>query len=110
MPPWIVPGPSRSHDHTRPRPRLGDVEPGAVGGEPDAVRRVEREDDLADQRPIGACVEDAGAVPVALAELPVIGEPEAAVAIEHQVVRSAERAALTRGVEVRDLPAREVDA
>src|SRR5262245_24591655 len=61
-----------------PRPRLRDVEPLPVGREPDAVRPVEREDDLLDERPVGARVEDAGAISVAPAQLAVVGEPEAA--------------------------------
>src|SRR5213594_3166484 len=70
-----------------PGPRLGDVEPAPVGGEADAVRRIEREDRLADERAVGARVEDARPVAVALAHLAVVGEPEAAGRVEDDVVR-----------------------
>src|SRR5947207_930355 len=101
----------RGRDLTRPGqlpvpdasgPRLGDVEPAPVGREADAVRRIEREDHLADARAVGARVEDAGAVAIALAHLAVVGEPEAAGRVEDDVVRPAEPPPVARGVEVLD--------
>src|SRR5205823_378082 len=109
----------RGHDLTRPGqlpvpdapgPRLGDVEPAPVGREADAVRRIEREDHLAYARAVGARVEDAGAVAIALAHLAVVGEPEAASRVEDDVVRAAERPPVARPVEVLDLAGREGDA
>src|SRR3989454_131892 len=102
--PGELPGPDAAG------PRLGDVEPAPVGREADAVRRIEREEDLADARAVGARVEDAGAVAVALAHLAVVGEPEAAARVEDDVVRAAERPPVARGVEVLDLAGGEVDA
>ena len=78
---------------------LGGVEPGAVGRQADAVGRVEREDDLLAARAVGLGVVDAGAVAGAVEAHAVVGEPEAAVAVEHEVVRRAERAARRLGVE-----------
>src|SRR5262249_54573562 len=75
----------------------------------DAVRPVEREDHLPDERPVGPRVEDAGAIPVALAQLAVIGEPEAAGRVEDDVVRAAERPAVAGGVDVLDLAGVEID-
>ena len=95
---------------------LGRVEHGAVGRQADAVRRVEGEDHLLARRAVGLGVVDAGAVAGALLADAVVGEPEAAVAVEHEVVgrpqRSPGRLRVERGHRARgevdplDAPAR----
>ncbi len=61
-------------------------------------------------RSVGLGVVDAGAVAGAVEAHAVVGEPEAAVAVEHEVVRRAQRAARRLGVERGDGAGGEVDA
>src|SRR4029077_19727182 len=78
---------------------FGDVDPVPVGGEADAVRGVEREEDLANGGAVGAGVEDARPVALPLARGTVIGEPEATRGVEHQVVRAEQAAPVAAVVE-----------
>ena len=79
---------------------LGDVEPRAVRRQADAVRRVERDTPpRGSSEPSGSRVVEPAAVALALADLAVVGEPEAAVRVEHEVVRPAQRMAVALGVE-----------
>ena len=63
-----------------------------------------------DRRAVGLRVEDAGAVARALLAQAVVGEVEAAVAVEHEVVGRAQRAPVAFLVEHLDLARAEVDA
>src|SRR5690606_8413758 len=69
---------------------FGDVEAVAGRGEADAVGGDHREGDFLDQAAVGLGVPNAAAVPVAGARLAQVAEPEAAMRIEHDVVRAAE--------------------
>src|SRR5262249_11792880 len=82
----------------------------AVRREANAVRRVEGIDHLPDERAVRPGVVDAAPVPIALADLAVVGEPEAAVAVEDQVVRAAQRVAVAIGVDGLHASGAEVDA
>src|SRR3546814_968466 len=86
---------------------LGHVDPVAGGREADAVGRVGREDDLLARRAVDRRVVHAGAVAGALEAHAVVGEPEAAVGVEHDVVRRPQRPGGARGVEGRDLRSEE---
>src|SRR5262249_11816418 len=87
------PGRTTSQLHTR-RPRLRGIAPFAIRRQPDTVRTVERVDDLADHRAVRARIEEPRPVALPLAQLAVVGEPEAAVGIEHEIVRAAQRMAV----------------
>ena len=82
--------PGQVPDPQPPGVGLGGVEAAAVGGQADAVGRVERCDDLPARRAVGCRVVDAGAVGVAIGAGAVVGEPEAPGAVEHQVVGAAQ--------------------
>ncbi len=98
---------AHSHDGAAEHPpgrRLGPVQRVGVRRQADAVRALHREHDLPDLGPIRLGVVDrrqvAGAGGV-VADA-VIGEIEAAVAVNHQIVRRAERPAVALGVQVGD--------
>ena len=98
-----------------PRPhatgdRLGGVDPRAVRRQGDAVGVVEAVDELGDRRAVGRAVVHAGLVLVTSAGLAEIGEVEAALVVEHDVVRPAQRVAAALRVDVLDRPGVDVDA
>src|SRR5262249_28808516 len=66
-------------------------------------------DRLADHRSVGLGVVDAGAIAIALTDLAVVREPEAAALVEDDVVRAAQRMAVALRVQHFDLPAVDVD-
>src|SRR3546814_10190458 len=63
-----------------------------VGREADAIGIIAREDVFLDEAAVGLGIEDADDVMAArgIIDLPMIGEPETAVAVEHDVVRTAQ--------------------
>src|SRR5262249_57394930 len=79
--------------------RLHHVERLFVRGEADAVGPLQGENRLADHRAVGLGVVDDAAVVVALTCLPEIGEPEAARAVEDEVVGPAQTLAVASVVE-----------
>ena len=100
-------------DVERPEARglgLGDVERLAVGRQADAVRGHHREGDLADQRAVGLGVEHRAIVHLALAPLAEVGEVEAAMGVEHDVVGAAQLDLVGAAVEHLDRAGLEVDA
>src|SRR6185295_4581862 len=83
----------------RPAPRrrrLDHVERPVVGRQPDPVGPLEREDGLLDPRAVRPGVVDGAAVGIALARLAEVGEPEAARAVEDQVIGPAQAPAVAR--------------
>ena len=99
------PGPVTFHAYTRPVCVSAAYSTRAVGRQADAVRRLAREHDLADRRAVGLRVVDRAEVLHAAFAAPVIGEPHAAVRVEHDVVRADERVAVALGVEHLDVAA-----
>jgi len=100
--PRVAPDLAGSVEVERPEPgRLGfgDVERVAVGRQANAVGRDHGKRDLPDQAAIGAGIADRAAVHFAVPALAEVGEVEAAVAVEHQVVRTAQRRLVACGVE-----------
>src|SRR5690606_108602 len=104
---------ARAGDGPGPEPAglgLGDVERAAVGRQADAVGARDRVDDLDDRRAVGAGVVDAAAVEVAGPGLAEVGEPEAPVGVEDDVVRPAQAVLADAIVEDVDAARIEVDA
>ena len=86
----------------RPAPRrrrLDDVEACARRDEPDPVQPLQREDRLLDHRAVGLRVVDDPAIHVAVARLAEVGEPEAAGAVEHEIVGPAQLHPVARVVQ-----------
>src|SRR5882724_1498159 len=83
--------------------RLHDVQGLLVRREPDAVAPLQGKDRLADHRPVGLRVVHNAAVRVTLPRLPQVREPEAAGAVEDEIVRPAEALAFTAVVECLEL-------
>src|SRR5439155_3742652 len=103
---------SRAGQGERPAPgrrRLDDVERLLVGRQPDAVRSLEREDRFLDQRAVGLRVVDGAAVGIALARLAEVREPEAAGAVEDEIIRPAQPSSIARVVERLELAALGID-
>ncbi len=61
-------------------------------------------------RAVGPPVVDPGAVAMTLIDVPVVGEPEPAGRIEHEVIRRPQRVAAGLGVEILELAGVEVDS
>ena len=97
-----VPGPLQVEGPEPAGYRLGDIEGRPVRRQADAVGAVHREQGLADRRAVDGGMEDAGAVLVAPAPLAMIGEPDAAIGVEHEVVRPLQRLALAGAVHCLD--------
>ena len=89
---------------------LGDVERLAVGREADAVRREHRKGDLDDARAVRTRVIDAAMVALVRAVLAEVGEVEATLGVEDEIVRAAELPPLAGIVEQRDRAGCRVDA
>ena len=89
---------------------LRDVHPAPFGRQPHAVRPEEGKRDLADGRPIGWHVVEPAPVDAGVPPLAVVGEPQAADLVEHQVVRTSQGAAITLSVQHADLARAQVDS
>src|SRR3546814_6637899 len=79
----------------------------------DLVGIIAREDHFLDEAAVGLGIEDADDVVAArgIVDLAMIGEPEAAVRIEHDVVRTAQRhAMIARLVQYLDFAGIDIDA
>ena len=104
---------ARPLDGERPEPprrRLRDMHFLAVGRQADAVRGHHAVVHSKDFRPVGTCVEEVPRMADIAVILAEVGEPEPALCIEDDVVRTAQRNAVAFGIEVRDRPVRQVDA
>src|SRR5579859_5189097 len=76
---------------------LGDVKRSLVGRQTDAIGRHEGMRDLLDGAPVRRQPVYSAVIELARAALTGVAEPDAAVAVEHQVVRSAQVESRTGG-------------
>src|SRR4029077_20342162 len=80
------------------------------GGEPYAVGRDDRKHSFPDQAAVRARVVDRAAIHLASVHLAQVGKPEAALAVENNIVRPFQRHAVAFAVQLFDLAARQIDA